>query len=251
MPEASNLDVRIHFEIEGEGPPLVLMHGFGGSARFWRSTGLAGSLMERHRLILIDSRGHGESDKPHSGYAYAFSQRAGDVVAVLDEAGIEQADYFGYCLGGWIGLGVARYAPERLRVLGIGGAHPYGEDLAPYRAMLKDGMESALQALEEEAGAALPPPVREEILDNDVEALRMAYKTDRAPMPEIKEAMPLPCFMFAGSEDPLYPLVEQYARASPHTRFLRLEGLNHVQTALHLGKVMPEFERFLEETPSA
>jgi pimeloyl-ACP methyl ester carboxylesterase len=247
MPEAKNLDVRIHFEVEGEGPPLVLMHGFGGSARFWRAAGLVDRLRERHRVILIDSRGHGESDKPHSGYAYAFSQRAGDVVAVLDEAGVERADYFGYSLGGWIGLGVARYAPERVRALGIGGAHPYGEDLAPYRAMLKDGMESVLEAIEEEASGALPEPIREDLLDNDVEALRMAYKTDRAPMPELKEGMPLPCFMFAGSEDPMCPMVEQYAGASANARFLRVEGLNHVQTALHLDRVLPEFERFLEE----
>jgi pimeloyl-ACP methyl ester carboxylesterase len=87
----------------------------------------------------LDARGHGESDKPHDPAAYALALRVGDVVAVLDSLAIEKAHYWGYSMGGWIGFGMAKYAPERLHSLVIGGAHPYERKLPPSSRL--DGAE--------------------------------------------------------------------------------------------------------------
>ncbi|MDQ5830432.1 MAG: alpha/beta hydrolase, partial [Actinomycetota bacterium] len=105
MPYADNRGVRIYYEVEGEGSPLVLGHGFSDSLESWREYGYTEPLKQEHRLILIDARGHGASDKPHDPEVYGLEQRPADVVSVLDDLDIAQVHYFGYSLGGWIGLG--------------------------------------------------------------------------------------------------------------------------------------------------
>src|SRR6266404_7521776 len=65
MPYADNGNVRIHYQVEGEGPALVLQHGFTESVVDWYEAGYVEALRPDYRLILIDARGHGVSDKPH------------------------------------------------------------------------------------------------------------------------------------------------------------------------------------------
>ena len=125
MPYARNGDVRIHYVVEGSGPPLVLHHGFTGSGRDWETFGFVDGLRDTFQLIMLDARGHGASDKPHAPAAYGFAHGAGDVVAVLNELGLAQAHYYGYSYGGAMGWALGWYAPERFASLAIGGAHPF------------------------------------------------------------------------------------------------------------------------------
>jgi pimeloyl-ACP methyl ester carboxylesterase len=144
--------VRIHYEAEGEGPPLVLHHGMSDSLLSWREYGYAKPLKKDHQLVLIDGCGHGDSDRAHDPDAYTLPLRVGDVVAMLDELGIGKAHYLGYSLGGWIGLELAKYAPERLQSLIIGGAQPYGHSFEAFRQMLSGGMAAWVAAAEQMAG---------------------------------------------------------------------------------------------------
>lgn len=73
MPHANHRGVRNHYQVEGEGPPLVLQHGFTHSLRRWYLHGYVEALREDHRLILVDARGHGSSDKPHDPSAYTLA----------------------------------------------------------------------------------------------------------------------------------------------------------------------------------
>jgi pimeloyl-ACP methyl ester carboxylesterase len=111
--------VAIHFETEGSGPPVVLQHGLTDSLTTWYEYGYVDALAAHHQLILIDSRGHGASDKPHDSAAYAGSTLAMDVVAVLDHLGIAHAGYFGHSMGGRIGILLAHYAPQRISALAL------------------------------------------------------------------------------------------------------------------------------------
>ena len=126
MPYADNNGVKIHYQVEGEGPPLVLQHGFSGSLHSWYDSGYVETLKRDHTLILADTRGHGKSDMPHSPEEYAMDLKVADVTAILDDFGFERAVYMGYSLGGRAGFGVAKYAPERFDAIIIGGMHPYG-----------------------------------------------------------------------------------------------------------------------------
>ena len=107
MPYADNDGVRIHYRVEGQGPPLVLQHGFSESVVDWYEAGYVDALRSDYRLILIDARGHGASDKPHDPDAYELERRVTDVVAVLDGLAIKKAVFWGYSMGGWIGFGTA------------------------------------------------------------------------------------------------------------------------------------------------
>src|SRR4051794_35255926 len=100
MPYASNGGVRIHYHLDGNGagPPLVLQHFFGGSVEDWHDAGYVAALGGDYRLILIDARGHGLSDKPRDPDAYAFARMADDVVAVLDDLGHDRAHFYGYSM---------------------------------------------------------------------------------------------------------------------------------------------------------
>src|SRR5215216_5969719 len=113
MPYAHNHGIRLHYQAEGAGPTLVLQHGFSDSLESWYEMGYVTPLQQDYRLILIDARGHGASEKPHDPAAYTIQQQAADVVAVLDVLAIPIAHFFGYSMGGRIGFALAKYVPTR------------------------------------------------------------------------------------------------------------------------------------------
>jgi pimeloyl-ACP methyl ester carboxylesterase len=122
MPLIENAGVPIHYEIEGNGPPLVLQHGATDSLQTWYERGYVDALKRANRLILIDARGHGDSGKPHDPAAYATELMVRDVTTVLDHIGVATTQYFGYSMGALIGFGIARDAPERAHAFILGGA---------------------------------------------------------------------------------------------------------------------------------
>ena len=117
--------VRIHYEVNGpdRGGPVVMVHGFASDYRLnwvgsrWQETFTQAGF----RVIGIDCRGHGHSDKPHDEAAYAVDLMAGDVVRLLDELHIAEAAYVGYSMGARIGLEVVLTAPQRVTRAVLGG----------------------------------------------------------------------------------------------------------------------------------
>ena len=122
MPRVDNKGVSIHYRVEGDGPPLVFGHGFTDSSDVWYERGFVAALTPKYRLVLIDTRGHGQSDKPHDPASYAMEKFASDVVAVLDDLGMKTATYWGYSMGGRIAYALARHALGRVACFVIGGA---------------------------------------------------------------------------------------------------------------------------------
>lgn len=116
--------VKIHYELEGSGPPLVFMHGLGGNLESWRQAGYVEKLRDEFQLVLIDSRGRGQSDYPRAQEAYELRTRVLDVASVLADAAIERAHFMGYGTGAWVGWGVTIYMPQRFSALALGGFGP-------------------------------------------------------------------------------------------------------------------------------
>ena len=207
MPYANNQGIRIHYEVEGVGPPLVLHHGTFGSWEHWEDFGYLDALKRYHQLVLIDARGHGASDKPHDAAAYDLPSRVRDVTSVLDDLGISQADYFGFSLGGWIGFGLAKYSPLRIRSLILGGAHPYAENMQSFRNLMPQEPAAFLALIEPAFGTHMTRPIRMRLLANDLKAL-LVLTQDRVSMADILPAMSMPCLLFAGESDPRLPQVQ-------------------------------------------
>ena len=121
MPFVSRRGQRLHYTVEGTGPPVVLLHGLLLDAASWKRSGIVDTLAERFQTVCIDSLGHGLSDKPAEVARYDQKERASDVIAVLDAIGAEQAHVVGHSMGGWLAVGVAKFYPARLASLAVGG----------------------------------------------------------------------------------------------------------------------------------
>jgi pimeloyl-ACP methyl ester carboxylesterase len=103
-------NLEMHYEEYGSGKPLVLLHGFGGCAQNWHP--FTAKLSERHRLIVVDLRGHGHSTNPENKFTHR--KAAGDVFLLLEKLGIGQFSAMGMSSGGMTLLHMATSQPKRI-----------------------------------------------------------------------------------------------------------------------------------------
>jgi len=244
MPYVSNQDIRIHYTLEGQGPPLVLQHGSAGSGKDWYQFGYADALKHDYQLILIDIRGRGASDKPHDSAVYTLSHHVADIVAVLNALDIKQAHFLGYSLGGWIGFGMAKYAAERVGALLIGGAHPYARSADLLAQIDATDPEAFLAAFEARQGERFTPEHKARMLANDLQALQASSQT-RPSVEEVLPTMTMPCLLYVGGADARAPRVEECATRMPQVTFVSLPGLNHAQAYMRSELVLPHILTFL------
>ncbi|MFX0034005.1 MAG: alpha/beta fold hydrolase [Candidatus Hermodarchaeota archaeon] len=103
MPYLNSNGLKIYYETEGEGPPLILIHGFASNLeQNWKQTNWVKVLKDSYHLILLDCRGHGKSDKPHDDSYYGYKKMIGDILRLMDELSIEKANFFGYSMGAYM-----------------------------------------------------------------------------------------------------------------------------------------------------
>lgn len=251
---ADNDGVSIHYEVVGTGPPLVLQHGRLGSGRFWFDAGYVDALAPNRRLVVIDARGHGRSDKPSRPEAYRPEDMAGDVVAVLDDLDIERTDFFGYSMGGRIGFAVAAHNGRRLHALAAGGAGPYGparsaEAEHQLAKTLSGGMAAYLDEMERMLLRRIPEPDRERLLTNDADALA-ALATATADWPPVVDALAAgdgPILLFGGTHDPIWPLIERAAASLPRATLEPVGPFGHGEDLRRPDLVLPLVTGFLDE----
>jgi pimeloyl-ACP methyl ester carboxylesterase len=124
--------VRIHYEVAGAGPAIVLTHGFAASCQMF--AGNVSSLARDHTVVTWDLRGHGASDYPDDPAAYAPDLAVGDVGALLDAVGAERAVVGGHSLGGYLSLAFHLAHPERVGGLILIGTGPGFRSDEPRRA---------------------------------------------------------------------------------------------------------------------
>jgi pimeloyl-ACP methyl ester carboxylesterase len=253
MPYVDSQGLRIHYEVEGAGPPLVLQHGYSGSLKRWYWAGYVAALRDRYRLILIDARGHGGSDKPHDPAAYSLAAQTADILAVLDALNIARASYWGFSMGGRIGFALADAAPERLHALVIGGAHPYSRRLDPGNRPDGSDPQEFIRALYKRTGAdlaALPPEIREELFANDFRALA-AGQQDWPSLEDVLPRMTMPNLLYVGDADPYLPKMRDCARRIPGTTLVELPGLDHGTGFRESGMILPHVVTFLNKATGA
>lgn len=160
MPFVNN-NVRIHYEVVGSGSPLLLLHGFSDSLDTWQEYGYVEELSKCFQVVLVDSRGHGKSDKPLDPVAYRMPKFASDVLAVLDELQLRVVHFFGYSFGARVGFALAKEAPARISSLLLGGSPPIGPgkpdsfDADPWVPVLQSGAKAITSLWDAPVSAAL------------------------------------------------------------------------------------------------
>jgi pimeloyl-ACP methyl ester carboxylesterase len=137
MPHIQRNGVKVYYESLGQGLPIVFLHPWSTNHYIWAFQ--IPEFARDHRCLVMDHRGHGLSDKPASGYA--IGEMAADVIAMLDDAGVEKAVLVGNSIGGMIAMQTSLDAPER--VMGnliLSSATNFGADTPPEvaEAMQKD-----------------------------------------------------------------------------------------------------------------
>ncbi len=113
--------VKLHYIAEGQGTPVVLIHGFHSSIKMnWQAPGIISSLSKNYQVIAIDMPGHGESDKPTVEAAYGTAM-VEDVINLLDHLKIKRAHIIGYSMGGMIAMKLIVLHQDRVLSGVIGG----------------------------------------------------------------------------------------------------------------------------------
>lgn len=251
MPYANNNGVRIHYETDGQGPPLVLQHGMTQTLRSWYDSGYVDGLKQDYRLILVDARGHGQSDKPHEPQAYELKTRVNDILAVMDDAGVDRAHYMGFSLGGRIGFGIAMNALERFHSLIIGGmsALPSLDAFDPQQQadLLRKGMEAYVAEAETREGP-LPADRKAVLLANDAKALAASILAPRGTdgIENLLPKLNVPCLLYCGDADGFYAGAKESAQMIPNAVFATIPGLDHGQTSRAGDQVLPHVTKFLK-----
>lgn len=257
MPTVTNRDVPIYYEVEGDGPDVVvLQHGFSDSLETWREYGYVDALASDFRVVLIDARGHGKSYKPHAPEFYELRDMVGDVVAVLDAIGVDRAHFYGVSMGGRYGFGMACYAPDRLRSLMIGCAQPavVPSRIEAFIEFLKGGAEAFIPVWE--AQSVVSDALKKRLASNDTQALtawqvqRARHQDDEAVAASVP-ALTCPYRLICGDQDTLAPYADvvQYAGRLPAGALITLPGINHLESMQRIDLVLPHLQALFAEAP--
>ncbi len=246
--------VAIWYEAEGEGPPLVLLHGMMGRSDAWRMEGYVDGLRDDHRIVLVDARGHGRSGRPTDPAAYGLHCHAADVLAVLDELGLPSAALCGWSMGAATALRIAACAPGRAVAVAALGAplEAVGFPDVPSPAEDEDDEDGWASRFEHEGMAWVAADLQ---CEGRPEWARMVGRADPIAMaacdrgwgrleatPRGVHDLPMP-LLFAWGERELRG--GEAALIPGHARLVVVPGEDHLGAFLRSDVLLPELRAFL------
>lgn len=258
MPYANRSNVRIHFTVVGDGPPLLLHTGAGGDGSMWTDAGYVARLRD-YRCILIDHRGHGMSDRPRGIEDHLIDSYVGDVLAVLDDLDIERAAFWGYSAGGWVGYALAASHPARVTALITSGAVPSADlneptvregALARARLVRQQGVAHLLKPLEAVEGTAFPQWFWDQMnrTDSEMFALQVEGSSRWVGPSSVQSRILCPVLMLVGElEDPDGD-APRVAPLLANARVVTFPGLGHVSAYVRSDLALDHAQRFLAST---
>ncbi len=223
--------VPIAFIDEGEGEPIVLIHGFASNIGVnWVSTGWVRALTDAgRRVIALDNRGHGESAKLYDRQAYQMPEMARDAARLLDHLDLTAADVMGYSMGARITAFLALEHPKRVRSALLGGL---GDQLVkPFTAA--DRIVAALEAgdlsdIADPLGRAFRQFADQ--TGSDRKALAACVSAGRQMLPAARLAgLTLPVLVAVGSEDEVAGDPHELAALMANARAFIIPGRDHMK----------------------
>ena len=231
MPNFNNAGVEIAYLDEGEGDPIILVHGFASTkdVNWVYPTWVSHLRQAGRRVIALDNRGHGQSAKLYDPEEYHIGTMARDVLALADHLDILKPDIMGYSLGGRITAFLARHHAERVRraILGgigiglIAGGGP-GENVAqaleaPSLDSVTDRMGRTFRAFADQTRS-------------DRRALAACLRGSRRLMTrEEAAAIAVPVLIAVGTKDDIAGSAHELATIIPGSEVLDIPGRDHMR----------------------
>ncbi len=254
MPVVTNSGVRISYDVTGQGRPLVLLHGWLNDRTWWAETGYIDSLRRDYRVVSVDLRGHGQSDKPHEPSAYHAASFASDVLAVADAERLERFAIWGLSYGGWVAWMTADAAPHRVAAMITTGSW----DPRPAPSLPDVGEDPDLEVLRTKGMAALieryeddsyrfPAAIKAVMLRADPEAMIACQSSELLPdgIRDL-ESFPVPALLISGEREDPDAKAASIANLLAHGESLTLPGLGHAAACAASSPTIPIARAFLD-----
>ena len=230
MPSFKNGEVEIAFLDEGQGEPIVLVHGFASSKNVnWVEPGWVATLTGAgRRVIALDNRGHGVSTKLYDPAAYHSVVMAEDVRALLDHLRLERADVMGYSMGARITAFLALIHPQRVRSIVLGGLGIRLVEGVGLPATIAEALEaSSLADVRDPNGRAFR--LFAEQTKSDLKALAACIRGSRQTLSREQVAgLHLPVLVAVGTRDTVAGSAQALAALIPGARALDIPDRDHM-----------------------
>ena len=230
MPSFHHGQVEIAYLDEGEGEPIVLVHGFASNKEVnWVAPGWFATLTRAgRRVIALDNRGHGASSKLYDAADYDRALMAEDVRALLDHLGLARADVMGYSMGARITANLAIAHPGRLRSAILGGVGK--------RLIAGGGLrENVVAALEASSSNEVTDPQGymfrrfAEQTKSDLRALAACVRGAGPPLrPDAVARLNMPVLIAVGTRDTIAGPARELAERIPGARVLDIPNRDHM-----------------------
>jgi pimeloyl-ACP methyl ester carboxylesterase len=223
--------VLLAFHDIGEGEPVLLIHGFGTTAEInWIRSGWVDELVSSGRRVLaLDLRGHGESEKLYDPSGYRMTDAAEDAYRLLDHLAVGDADVVGYSMGARIAALLAVHHPRQVRSLTLGGmGRSLVEGLPPSLGVAEALEAASPDEIEDERGRLFRQFA--DRTGGDLKALAACMRAAREAIePEALARLPMPILLAIGENDTIAGPIAEVAPFLLQAEFYEIPGRDHMR----------------------
>lgn len=253
VPYLNRGNAKIYYEVEGDGPLIVLSHGYGASARMWDDQMPA--LKSHYKVLRWEIRGHSRTETEDDVRAYSFDQAVGDMAALMDAVGEQQAVMSGFSLGGYLSLRFRAAHPDRVKALVLTGTGPGYRKAEPREQWNQDAElwakrfeDLGLNLLEGEEISREMKQATHPSATGLVHAARGLFPQHDSLVIDSLPEIDVPTLVFVGEDDtPFRTSCAYMASKVPSGRLVVVPEANHAANMDNPKVYNPELLSFLDE----